>query len=289
MSASEAPAESQVAQSHKVDSVACAGCGAPLPTTARFCPGCGRPVDPDTGTTVRADVPPSETGPVPVAYAQAEPHWFGVTPPTLLLALAVAGVVVAIVLFATGHWPVGLILIGVSILLLVGFLEVARRKPDTAATRRSAEAFDGFRARTASTLEAFAARGRAGRESARVRMELARVHAYRRDLVAAFGDAVYRGADAEPFRAQLGTLDEYVRGLEAELERVVSATRKRIEMARLAVQETEMVAVPEPYPPPDEGTPPAPATIPEPAPPPDEGTPPQPDPVPTRGPVVPPD
>ena len=37
--------------------------------------------------------------------------------------------------------------------------------------------------------------------------------------------------------------------------------------------------VPEPTPPPDEGTPPTPAPVPEPSPPPDEGTPPVPDPV----------
>ena len=262
----------------------CAGCGSPLPATARFCPGCGRPVDPDTGTTVRVELPPTETGPVPVSVSHAQPHWFGVTPPSVLLVLAVCAAIAAIVLFATGHWPVGLILVGAAILLFIGFLEVARRKPDTAVTRVSADAFDGMRARAASTLDALAARGRAGRESARVRIELARLHAYRRELLAAFGDAVYRGADAEPFRAQLVELDAHAQRLEQELATVLTASRRRIEMAHLAVQETQMVSVPEPYPPPDEGNPPAPAPVPEPSPPPDEGTPPQPDPVPTPGP-----
>jgi hypothetical protein len=39
----------------------------------------------------------------------------------------------------------------------------------------------------------------------------------------------------------------------------------------------------DPYPPPDEGTPPEPAVVPEPYPPPDEGTPPVPAPVPEPG------
>jgi hypothetical protein len=272
MSAYEAPAAS------------CAGCGSPLPATARFCPGCGRPVDPDTGTTVRAELPPTETGPVPVSMAHAQPRWFGVTPPSLLLVLALGAAAAAVVLFALGRWPIALILVGATILLFTGFLEVARRKPDTAVTRVSADALDGMRARAASTFEAIAARGRAGREGARVRIELARLNAHRRELLTAFGDAVYRGVDAEPFRAQLVELDAHAGRLEQELQHVLAASQQRIRMARLAVQETQMVSIPEPYPPPDEGTPPAPAPVPEPSPPPDEGTPPQPDPVPTPGP-----
>jgi hypothetical protein len=273
--------------SEAAPSASCVGCGAPLPDAARFCPGCGRPVDPETGTTVRSELPASETGPVPVSIAYAEPRWFGVTPPMVLLVLSLAGFVLAVVLFAIGHWPVGLILVGVAILLFTGFLEVARRKPDAAVTRLSAEAIDGMRARAGSALEALAARGRAGREAARLRNELVRLHAHRRELLVAFGDAVYRGDDPDPLRRELEAVDEHARGLEAELHELLVATRERIEKARLAVQDTQMVQVPEPYPPPDEGTPPMPVPIPEPSPPPDEGTPPQPDPVPTPGPAPP--
>jgi hypothetical protein len=241
-------------------------------------------VDPDTGTTVRAELPPSETGPVPVSVSHVEPRWFGVTPPMLLFALALAGLVLAIALFATGNWPFGLIVLGVATLLFLGFLEVARRKPDTAVTRRSAEAIDDVRARAGSMIEALGVRGRAARETARLRHELVGLHAYRRELLAAFGDAVYRDVDAEPLRTQLQELDARAANLAAELQQVAVAARERIENARLAVQETQMVAVPEPYPPPDEGNPPAPVPIPEPYPPPDEGTPPVPDPVPTPGP-----
>lgn len=225
-------------------------------------------------------MPPSETGQVPISFTQAEPHWFGVTPPSLLLVLSVTALAVAIVLFATGGWPLGLILLGAGILLVAAFLEVARRKPDGAVTRRSAQTFDSFRARAGSTLELLAARGRSSRESARLRNELAYLQGQRRNLLTVFGDAVYRGdRSADAFRQDLAALDERAATLDRELHQLGAATRDRIEKARLAVQETQMV-VPEPYPPPDEGTPPAPAIIPEPSPPPDEATPPTPDPVP---------
>ena len=110
------------------------------------------------------------------------------------------------------------------------------------------------------------------------------MHAHRRDLLTVFGDAAYRGAPTEGLRSELEAVDARAAELEGEVQRVAAEGRERIERARLAVQETQMVSVPEPYPPPDEGNPPTPAPIPEPLPPPDEGTPPQPDPVPTPGP-----
>ena len=123
----------------------CTECGAPLPATARFCPGCGRPVDSGTGTTVREEVPPSETGPVPVSYTATQPRWFGVTPPIVLFVLTVAGFAVAAVLFAAGDWPVGLILVGVSILVFTGFLflggSLIALWPDPAEQRRLAERY----------------------------------------------------------------------------------------------------------------------------------------------------
>ena len=85
----------------------------------------------------RAEVPPSETGPVPVSMQRSEPRWFGVAPPQLLLAVAAIAFVVAIVLFATGHWPFGLILLGVAALLLAAFLEAAPAAARLAVTRAS--------------------------------------------------------------------------------------------------------------------------------------------------------
>jgi hypothetical protein len=73
-------------------------------------------------------VPPDETGRVPVHYTRAETRYYGVTPSTLVLVLAAAALTLAIVLLVTGHWPVGLIVLGVSLLLALVFVEAARRK-----------------------------------------------------------------------------------------------------------------------------------------------------------------
>jgi hypothetical protein len=263
----------------------CTACGSAIPATARFCPGCGRPVDDETGTTVSAELPPDETGEVPISYTVAEPRYFGVPPAVVAGAIAVVALALAVVLFVTGHWPFALILLGIAVLCFAVFLEVARRKPDHAAARVSAAAVSHARERAAAALESLAARSRAGTETLRLRRRLGLLQAYRRDLLTAFGEAVYRGdeAAAEQLRAELGGADAQARDLEQELAAVVAATRERIESAQLAVQQTQMIELPEPYPPPDEGTPPQPAPVPEPYPGP-EIVPPTPDPVPTPGP-----
>jgi hypothetical protein len=102
MSASPAPADT------------CPSCGIDLPLNARFCPACGTTLDGSANSTVRTGVPPDETGPVPVHVQRAEPRWFGMTPPHLLLGVAAAVCVVAFALFATGRWQYGLILLGIG-------------------------------------------------------------------------------------------------------------------------------------------------------------------------------
>lgn len=269
---SEAASES----AHATASPACPGCGSPIPASARYCPGCGRPVDLEAATIVHEELPPLGAG---------EPHWYGIAPALSLLALMLAGFAAAAFLFVAGEWPYGLIAAGAAVLFGTAFLEVARRKPDTVVARRSVETVDDVRARAGSILEALAIRSRASRETALLRLELRRLYLRRRDLLTAFGDAVYRGAEAEGLRRQLAELDDRARRLDEELHTLAVEARDRIEKTRLAVQETQMLQVPaavvqEPYPPPDEGSPPAPAIVPEPAPPPDEGTPPAPDPEP---------
>ena len=263
----------------------CIACGVPLPRSAAYCPGCGRPLDDEVADpTVRAEVPPTETGPLPVSISRAEPRWFGVPSSTALLVLSIVVFVFAVLAFVSGRWPVGLILAGIGLLLCSAFLELARRKPDSELSRRSLERVDDARARAGSVVEALMIRGRAGRDATMLRLELRRLYQRRRDLLTAFGDAVYRGADADGLRNELEALDERARDLDDELHQLAVGTRERIEEARLAVQETQMVIVPEPYPPPDEGTPPTPPLLPEPSPPPDEITPPEPDPEPDEAP-----
>jgi hypothetical protein len=150
----------------------------------------------------------------------------------------------------------------------------------------SASALDGMRARAGAAGEVLAARSRAGREVVLLRRELTRLAGVRPRLLAALGDAAYRGDEpaAAAARAELEALDARAWELDAEVRRVVESAQERVRNAQVSVQPTEMVAIQEPYPPPDEGTPPMPAPVPEPYPPPDEGTPRLPEPVPEPGP-----
>jgi hypothetical protein len=261
-------------------SVSCSNCGAALPDNARFCPSCGAPTS--AGETVLEQVPPNETGQVPVSYDIAEPRLFGVTPPFLLLGLAVVVFIVAIVLFGTGHWPFGLIVLGIAALLVAAFLEAARRRPSKGLGHSTVAA----RERAHSTVETIRARAAATAEVRRIRRVLMQMESDRRVLLHDLGAATHFG-DAEgvaAIRAQLAELDLHEANARAELDAALAYADERIRRAQLPVQETMMVLPGEPTPPPGEATPPQPAVVPEPYPPPDEGTPPQPARVPEPGP-----
>ena len=231
----------------------CTGCGAELPSGARFCPNCGTPAA-RSGSTVRVELPGAETGPVPVSYVRPEPRLFGVMPPALLLAVAAGVLAIAFVLFITGHWPFGLIMLGLAALLFAAFLEVARRRPHSPVTRASTDA----RERVGSVLETWRARAGATNEVRRIHSGLALVDAERRTALLQLGDAAHRGdGPAEAgVRVHLAELDRREADLREEIDRRLEHAGERIRKARLAVQETSMVMPDEPYPPPGEATPP---------------------------------
>ena len=261
----------------------CPGCGDGLPGGARYCPSCGAAVEDPVGTTLRVEVPPDETRPGPVSFSHTEPRWFGLTPPVLLFSVTVGCFVLAIVLFASGHWPFGLILLGVAALLLAAFLELARRRPGPGAGQGRTPT--GFRERAESAWEALRARALVSGEARRIQSSVVLLESERREALLELGQAAYHGdaaAEAAP-RVRLADLDAREADLRQQLEERVEIAGERIRKARLPVQETVMVTPPgpsAPYPPPDEGNPPQPATVPEPYPPPDEGNPPQPAPTP---------
>lgn len=217
--------------------------------------------------TRRVELPGEEVGPVPVSISHAEPRWFGVTPPLALLLLAAVGLVVAIALFATGSWPYGLILLGATALLVAGFLEVARRRPDSRLTSHAATSAASAREHTAAAVERLLARSSAAAEAQRVRNAGAGLEADRRAAMLALGEAVHRDDEpaAQAARGRLAELDALELDLQDHLAERLASAEERIRRSKLSVQET-MVRVPEPYPPPDEGTPPTPAPVPEPSP-----------------------
>jgi hypothetical protein len=220
---------------------------------------------------------------------EAAPRYYGVTPATLVLVLAAAALTLAVVLFATGAWAFGLIMVGVSVLFAVIFAEAALRRPRGAGGTSTAEALDGFRARAGFAADSVATRGRAAREVLATRRQLRRAAVLRTRLLFELGDAVYRGDEhaTETARERLQELDELAARREAEMQAVVAQAQERINRRRLEVQPTEMVELPSEPAQPGEGDPSAPAPIPEPYPPPDEGDPPQPAIIPEPGPLGP--
>jgi len=229
------------------------------------------------GETKVLEVPADETGQVPVTYERAEPRYYGVTPATLALVLALVALVVAIVLFITGHWPFGLILVGLAVLFGLVYLEAARRKPGGV-----------LRARAGAAADSLATRGRATRRVLGLRRELQGLALMRTRRVVELGDAVYRGDQeaTETAREQVKELDRTAAEREAEMQTVLADAQERLQQRRLEVQPTQMVEVPEEPQAPGEGEP-GPVRIPEPYPPPDEGTPPQPAIIPEPGPLAP--
>jgi len=220
----------------------CSSCEAPLPPDARFCPACGTPVAEDE--TVRAEVPPVEPTPAPVHVQEATTRWFGLTPPTLVLAVALLLLVAAVVLLATANWVAGLLVLGVALLCAAAFLEVGRRKPDTPAVRASIGAVDTLRARAGYAAQSFAARSSARREVARRRSEQLTLAGERERALRALGEAVYRGDDGSAERARVQALDDRAVELDREVEEIAARTRDRVEEARLEVQRTEVVRPP---------------------------------------------
>ena len=222
--------------------------------------------------TRRVQLPPDETGPVPVTVAHAQARWFGVPPPLFLLGLASVSFVVAIALFAAGSWPAGLGLLGGAMLFASAFLEVARRRPDSGLTRASSHAADGARSWASSRLELVRARASAVAAAQQVLGARAVIESERRMARLRLGEALASEDEeaAEAARERLQDLDRAEEALHGRLEASRARSDDRVRRVRLATQETMIVRprtpVPEPYPPPDEGDPPVPAPVPEPSP-----------------------
>ena len=228
-----------------------------MPRAARFCPECGRPTGADGEPTAIEEVPPHETGPVPVHAFAVEPRWFGVTPATSILVLASAALGAAVFLLVDGQILAGGLLLAAAAVLVALFLAAARTRPDSGVARASAGAVGALRARAGFAVEAVAAQGSARVEFFRLRraVDLA---AQRGQALQVLGDAVYREDEdaANEARGALRALDGEISQREGRMQTIVEHAQERVRRARLEVQQTEIRAF----------DPPGPAPVPEPGP-----------------------
>jgi hypothetical protein len=192
-----------------------------------------------------------------ITFAYADIRWFGVPPALALLLLSGVASAIALALFATSHWPYGLILLGLAALLLAAFLEVARRRPDSRLTSYAAGSAASARDHAAAAVDRLLARSSAAAEAQRVRGAQAVIEADRRTALLQLGEAVHRGDEtaADAARARLADLEAMEEELRERLAERLASTEERIRRSRLSVQRTMIVRPsPDPEPEPDEDT-----------------------------------
>jgi hypothetical protein len=268
----------------------CANCGARLPKDGRFCPECGVRTSVENDATAVEEIPPEETGRVPVHTVAVTPRYFGIAPPLALFALAVAALAAAIVVFVAGKVIAGALLLAAAALFSVLFVTASKRLPENAVARVSRRVAGTVRDRTGFAVEAVSVHSTTRVELFRLRRELSELFAERAEAARALGEAVYVGAEdeIEAGRNRMSELEQALADKEGEMTRVTAAANERIQRAQLQVQPTEVVEppeVPEPMPAPSE--PPQPVIVPEPSPVPSEPPMPVPSPEPSPEPSPP--
>jgi hypothetical protein len=268
----------------------CANCGARLPKDGRFCPECGVRTSVENDATAVEEIPPEETGRVPVHTVAVTPRYFGIAPPLALFALAVAALAAAIVVFVAGRVIAGALLLAAAALFSVLFVTASKRLPENAVARVSRRVAGTVRDRTGFAVEAVSVHSTTRVELFRLRRELSQLVAERAEAARALGEAVYVGAEdeIEAGRNRMSELEQAFADKEGEMTRVTAAANERIQRAQLQVQPTEVVEppeVPEPMPAPSE--PPQPVIVPEPSPVPSEPPMPVPSPEPSPEPSPP--
>ena len=222
----------------------CANCGARRsPSGARFCAACGTPVQ--SGDTVRADVPPNETGPVPVIVAQATPRWFGLAPADRAASRSPSccssSRSCCLVARRLGRRAAPARRSRCS--SRPASSRRGRRKPDTPVVTASVGAVDSARARAGCTAPGVPRRARSAR-SARSRRRRSRGDAARSasatSASGALGAAVYAGGDGAPSETcrVVGPDERDRRARSAKPHEIAADARSGSDAARLEVQPT---------------------------------------------------
>ena len=232
----------------------CPTCGAESAPEARFCAQCGGQLPPaETGM----GMPPAEGGPAeplpsfaepspshaePSAVAAPERHVFGLAPPGLVLALAVGGLVVAIVMFAVGHWVAGVVLLLVALGLGALLASTVRQVPDGRVAQAVTRARADARGRAGLAWVSLVSWLGAGREVVRLRRARLDLRREQKALIHALGDAVYRGdlAQAAMLKGEVRARAERIEECERKLAAALAAARERVGRERRTIQPTKV-------------------------------------------------
>jgi type IV secretory pathway TrbD component len=204
----------------------------------------------------QADVPIARDGEteemLPEREVQFPPttHWahrrpLGLGPASLLAAVAVGALVLAIVTFALGSWIAGLIFMVIAATAACLFVVAVRREPDSQSARlatTAADRADGLIRLTAVRIRAWS---RGVIELARIWRERRRLRAQFKRRLAPLGEAIYRDdpARAEQLKAQAEQFDHAIQEADRRASTTLAALHKRIEQERVPAQRTERLPV----------------------------------------------
>jgi hypothetical protein len=224
-------------------SVECRTCGSTAAADARFCPQCGSPLPEPDGVEARV-----------------RRYW---SSPDLGLLAGIVLAGIGVVLLGAQVWLWAAVALALGALVFLLRWEAGRRRTGAAIARLSAH------------RRVVGARSRGQIELFRLRRELAELQAERNRSFQELGRATHSG-DAHAARAATTHVDDVgarILGLEGAISALVKEMEERVRRAQAEVTPTERLEappeparVPEPFPPPDEGTPPEPARVPEPFP-----------------------
>lgn len=210
----------------------CTHCGGDLPASAIFCPSCGR----------RADAPPTEVRDVPIDVRHAEPRYFGLSPPILVLSLGAGLLVLGVFLLVSGSVALGAIAIVLAACLLPTFLAGARRWPDTPIARAGISTADRVRDEADVAVTSISTWSRAGRDAVRLRKEQFRLRRERDGKISELGRSVFADdGRAEELKAAAKELDGRIAANERELQRSIAGARRSVRKDRKAVVATEVI------------------------------------------------
>jgi hypothetical protein len=203
-------------------------------------------VEPENKETQAFEAPPAAES--PAEWETVKPRYFGVTPRGLAAVLAAFALGAGIVLLVSGYVWVGVLLLAAAVLLTAVYAEQARRRRDTAFDRAAAAAADHTRALAGFTGSSVRAWTTAGRELARLRLELNRLAKHRSQLQYAFGGAAYAGDDEATarLRTEIAAVDARIAACIEQANEVVAGMRAATAHERLAVAATEVSAPDEP-------------------------------------------